>query len=189
MIVTVSGRSGLRNAYVSVLSAEGSSEINGASRCLNARAAAGLPPRDASAVNNAPKAAAARTRTASFRIVLCAPFGRPVGSAVAVVSALIRCTPQTGSTRTETPYDANERDERDSSADVAHVRAPLRRGGGRHAGALRRVGIGRALRPLRSRRIRSRAKDPSRREARRGRSAGRVSRRLAQRRPVHPGTR
>jgi hypothetical protein len=32
MIVTLSGRSGLRNAYVSVLSAEGSSEINGASR-------------------------------------------------------------------------------------------------------------------------------------------------------------
>ena len=32
MIVTVSGLSGLRNAYVSVLSADGSSEINGASR-------------------------------------------------------------------------------------------------------------------------------------------------------------
>src|SRR5258705_5589291 len=79
MIVTLSGRSGLRNAYVSVLSAEGSSEINGASRWLDASAAAGLPPRDASAANSAPKAAAARTRTASFRIVLPAPFRRPVG--------------------------------------------------------------------------------------------------------------
>jgi len=39
MIVTVSGRSGLRNAYVSVLSAEGSSEISGASRWLDAWAA------------------------------------------------------------------------------------------------------------------------------------------------------
>src|SRR6266446_1368898 len=119
----------------------------------------GLPPRDASAANNAPKAAAARTRTASFRIVLSAPFGRPVGSAVAVLSALIRWMRQTGSARTETRCDANERDERDSSADVAHVRAPLRRGGGRHAGALRRVGIGRALRPLRSRRLWARATD------------------------------
>ena len=33
MIVTVSGRSGLTNAYVSVLSATGSLEISGASRC------------------------------------------------------------------------------------------------------------------------------------------------------------
>ena len=49
MIVTVSGLSGLRNAYVSVLSAEGSSEIRGASRWLDAWAAEGLPPRDANA--------------------------------------------------------------------------------------------------------------------------------------------
>src|SRR3954465_1019326 len=70
MIVTVSGRSGLRNAYVSVLSAEGSSEIRGASRWLEAWAAEGLPPRDANAVTSAAEAAAARRTNASFRIVL-----------------------------------------------------------------------------------------------------------------------
>src|ERR687898_69527 len=70
MMLTVSGRSGLRNAYVSVLSAEGSSEINGASRWLDAWAAVGLPPRDASAANSAAEAAAARRTNASFRIVL-----------------------------------------------------------------------------------------------------------------------
>src|SRR6266545_4107488 len=70
MIVTVSGRSGLRNAYVSVLSADGSSEINGASRWLDAWAAEGLPPRDANATISAAEAAAARRTNASFRIVL-----------------------------------------------------------------------------------------------------------------------
>src|SRR5438874_10185828 len=70
MSVTVSGRSGLRNAYVSVLSAEGSSEIRGASRWLEAWAAEGLPPRDASAAISAAEAAAARRTSASFRIVL-----------------------------------------------------------------------------------------------------------------------
>src|SRR5712691_4224565 len=69
MIVTVSGRSGLRNAYVSVLSAEGSSEINGASRWLDACAAVGLPPRDASAATSAAVAPAATRTNASFRIV------------------------------------------------------------------------------------------------------------------------
>src|SRR6266508_4364633 len=70
MIVTVSGRSGLRNAYVSVLSADGSSEINGASRWLDAWAAEGLPPRDANATISAAEAAAARRTNASFRIAL-----------------------------------------------------------------------------------------------------------------------
>src|SRR6266550_4124207 len=70
MIVTVSGRSGLRNAYVSVLSAEGSSEISGASRWLDAWAAEGLPPRNANATISAAEAAAARRTNASFRIVL-----------------------------------------------------------------------------------------------------------------------
>src|SRR5919204_5117386 len=69
MIVTVSGRSGLRNAYVSVLSAEGSSEISGASRWLDAWAAAGLSPRDASAKISAAEVTAARRTNASFRIV------------------------------------------------------------------------------------------------------------------------
>src|SRR5881398_3111292 len=70
MSVTVSGRSGLRKADVSVLSAEGSSEINGASRWLEAWAAEGLPPRDASAAISAAEAAATRRTNASFRIVL-----------------------------------------------------------------------------------------------------------------------
>src|SRR5439155_1662235 len=83
--------------------------------------------------------------------VFPAPFRRPVGSAVAVVSALIRHGARTGSTRTKMPFDANERDEPDSSADAALLRAPFRRSGGRNAGALRRVGAGRALRPLRPR--------------------------------------
>src|SRR2546423_6976105 len=69
MSVTVSGRSGLRNAYVSVLSAEGSSEIKGASRWLDASAAEGLPPRDVNAASSAPTAAAPRSRTASLRMV------------------------------------------------------------------------------------------------------------------------
>src|ERR687886_2210659 len=68
MIVTVSGLSGLRNAYVSVLSAEGSSEINGASRWLDAWAA-GVGPRETSAVISAAEAAAARRTNASLRIV------------------------------------------------------------------------------------------------------------------------
>src|SRR5260370_31139757 len=97
MIVTVSGRSGLRNAYVSVLSAEGFSEINGASRWLDACAAEGLPPRDASATKSAAKPAATRTSTASFRIVfLLLSDGRLV-SPVAVMSALIRQVRRTGS--------------------------------------------------------------------------------------------
>src|SRR4030095_3963542 len=88
MIVTVSGRSGLRNAYVSVLSAEGSSEIRGASRWLDAWAAEGLPPRDASATISAAEAAAARRTKASFRIV------RSLLSAVLTcMSALIRRGP------------------------------------------------------------------------------------------------
>src|SRR6266540_4283864 len=43
MIVTVSGLSGERNAYRSVLSADGSSEISGASRWLEALPAPGPP--------------------------------------------------------------------------------------------------------------------------------------------------
>src|SRR3954452_10163026 len=70
MIVTVSGRSGLRNAYVSVLSADGSSEIRGASRWLEALAADGLPPCDANAAISVAEAAATRRTSASLRIAL-----------------------------------------------------------------------------------------------------------------------
>src|SRR5215510_11815128 len=94
MIVTVSGRSGLRNAYVSVLSADGSSEIKGASRWLDAWAAEGLPPRDASAAISAAEAAAARRTNASLRIVLSLLSG-----VVTCMSALIREGGRTGSDR------------------------------------------------------------------------------------------
>src|SRR5436190_6798951 len=68
--VTVSGLSGLRNAYVSVLSADGSSAISGASRWLDAVAAAGLEPRIARPTTSAVAAVAATRTNASFRIVL-----------------------------------------------------------------------------------------------------------------------
>src|SRR6266545_4756886 len=100
MIVTVSGRSGLRNAYVSVLSADGSSEINGASRWLDAWAADGLPPHDAKATISAAEAAAARRTNASFRIVqslLSDGRSGVCGAEVAVVSALIRRSRRNGS--------------------------------------------------------------------------------------------
>jgi hypothetical protein len=84
MIVTVSGLSGLRNTYVSVLSADGSSEIRGASRWLDALAAEGLPPREASAAISATEAVAARRTNASLRIVLS------LLSVVSCMSALIR---------------------------------------------------------------------------------------------------
>jgi hypothetical protein len=100
MIVTVSGLSGLRNAYVSVLSAEGSSEINGASRWLDAWAAEGLPPHDANATISAAEAAATRRTNTSFRIVLSLLSDGRSGCAVlevAVVSALIRSSRRNGS--------------------------------------------------------------------------------------------
>src|SRR5689334_16566063 len=94
MIVTVSGLSGLRNAYVSVLSADGSSEIKGASRWLDAWAAGGLPPRDANATISAAEAAAARRTNASLRIVLSL-----LSAVVTCMSALIRSGGRTGSDR------------------------------------------------------------------------------------------
>src|SRR5215208_510412 len=98
MIVTVSGRSGLRNAYVSVLSADGSSEISGASRWLEACAAEGPPPRDAHATIRAVEAAATRRTIASFRIVLSL-----LSDVLSVMSALIRGGRGIGSDRTERP--------------------------------------------------------------------------------------
>src|SRR5436309_13589700 len=70
MIVAVSGLSGLRNAYRSVLSAEGSSEISGASRWLEAVAAAGPEPRVARPTPSAAPAAADRRANACLRILL-----------------------------------------------------------------------------------------------------------------------
>src|ERR671923_3022944 len=68
MIVRVFGLSGLRNAYRSVLSAAGSSEMRGASRWLEALTASGCVPR----VNAASRIAAAAPRktSASLRILL-----------------------------------------------------------------------------------------------------------------------
>src|SRR5205823_213456 len=59
-IVTVSGLSGLRNAYRSVLSALGSCEISGASRWLEAFAVPGPEPRTTTATATAVASAAAR---------------------------------------------------------------------------------------------------------------------------------
>src|SRR5205814_10129054 len=94
MIVTVPGWSGLPNAYVFVLSTEGSSEINGASRWLEALAAEGLVPRDASPAISAAEAPATRRTNASFRIVLSL-----LSTALAVMSGLIRSWHRTGSDR------------------------------------------------------------------------------------------
>src|ERR687887_739130 len=87
MIVTVFGLSGLRNAYRSVLSADGSSEISGASRWLDAVAPAGLEPRAARPTTSAATATAARRTSASLRIVLCS--FPTAGSWSAVVVAVV----------------------------------------------------------------------------------------------------
>src|ERR671934_1389028 len=71
MIVTVSGLSGLRNTYRSVLSAVGSSEMSGASRWLEAVLLLGARRAPNSASSVAP--AAARRMNAYLRI-LDAPF-------------------------------------------------------------------------------------------------------------------
>src|SRR4051812_1912635 len=89
MIVTVSGLSGLLNAYVSVLSAEGSSEINGASRWLDAVAAVGPDPRAAKPATTATAAASAARMNAAFRI-LCSFRDGPIGGVAAVVSDVVR---------------------------------------------------------------------------------------------------
>src|SRR5215831_5724884 len=70
-IVTVSGLSGLRNAYRSVLSADGSSEMSGASRWLDALAADGPDPRATRVATRAAAPATARKTKATLRIVLC----------------------------------------------------------------------------------------------------------------------
>src|SRR5215468_4694862 len=68
MIVTVSGLSGLTNAYRSVLSAAGSSLINGASRWLEAAALLGptAPTSAAAATAEAVAAPSARSSTPLF---------------------------------------------------------------------------------------------------------------------------
>src|SRR5690348_17422598 len=68
-MVNVFGLSGLRNAYRSVLSAVGSSEISGASRWLEAVLALGARRPTNSAVR--PAAAATRRNSAYFFILRC----------------------------------------------------------------------------------------------------------------------
>src|SRR5437660_8652483 len=68
-MVNVLGLSGLRNAYRSVLSAVGSSEISGASRWLDAVLALGARRPTNSAVR--PAAAATRRNSAYFFILRC----------------------------------------------------------------------------------------------------------------------
>src|SRR5215204_4010238 len=67
MIVTVSGRSGLRNAYRSVLSAVGSSEIDGASRWLEAVPADGAGPLTTAAATATATSASAASVTLRIR--------------------------------------------------------------------------------------------------------------------------
>src|SRR5215467_11355419 len=68
-IVTVSGLSGLRNAYTSVRSALGSSEISGASRWLDAGAADGPVPYSTAARAAATTAIAAAASTRGLLMV------------------------------------------------------------------------------------------------------------------------
>src|SRR5215831_6191213 len=72
--VSVSGLSGERNAYTSVLSAEGSSEISGASRWLEAEAVPGPELRMTAATRASVTSAAAPRATATLRmrdVLLC----------------------------------------------------------------------------------------------------------------------
>src|ERR671912_609811 len=82
MIVTVSGRSGLRNAYRSVLSAVGSSEIDGASRWLEPAPADG--PRPCRRAAMTATAASATTATVTLRIEMLLS-ATALGSCVAAV--------------------------------------------------------------------------------------------------------
>src|SRR5690349_23654894 len=97
-MVNVFGLSGLRNAYRSVLSAVGSSEISGASRWLDAVLALGARRPTNSAVR--PAAAATRRNSAYFFILRCSFLvdGRVAGEGCTWPSSrLIRVTPGTGS--------------------------------------------------------------------------------------------
>src|ERR1041385_475397 len=82
-MVNVLGLSGLRNAYRSVLSAVGSSEISGASRWLEAVLEPGAR-RPADRASSVAPAAARRTN-ATFRISGCSFLRRPVGWLVVAV--------------------------------------------------------------------------------------------------------
>src|SRR3954452_11332376 len=74
-IVTVSGLSGERNAYRSVLSADGSSEMSGASRWLEAFAAVGPRPWASAATRASAVRAAAARATAGLRIAVSSCWG------------------------------------------------------------------------------------------------------------------
>src|SRR3954454_4379382 len=67
--VTVSGASGLTNAYVSVLSARGSPAISGASRWLDASAALGANAATAASIAPAPVSATTRCRRDRLEVV------------------------------------------------------------------------------------------------------------------------
>src|SRR5512134_424877 len=88
-IVTVFGLSGLRNAYRSVRSADGSSAINGASRCDDA-----VPFPGPSVV--APTAAAATSSPAAASAVIPLCISTPL-SISGRGTALVRGDPQGGS--------------------------------------------------------------------------------------------
>src|SRR5919201_5515332 len=100
MMVNVLGLSGLRNAYRSVLSAVGSSEISGASRWLDALLEPGARRATKRAESTAP-ATASRMNAQCLRI-RCGSFltaGRLGSCLVAVVRRLIRLGRRSGSVR------------------------------------------------------------------------------------------
>src|SRR5436309_10921393 len=102
-MVNVLGLSGLRNAYRSVLSAVGSSEIRGASRWLDAVLALGARRPTNSAVR--PAAAATRRNSAYFvfisRVLLSRRRPGSLGRGCRPSSRLIRRVGRTGSDRRE----------------------------------------------------------------------------------------
>src|SRR5262249_56756285 len=101
--VNVLGLSGLRNAYRSVLSADGSSEIRGASRWLEAEPESGARRPTNSPSTVAP--AAARRTSASLRMMVAAPFSTAFDSRFrgGRRPAPIRALGETGSDRRRTP--------------------------------------------------------------------------------------
>src|SRR4029079_6175388 len=186
-IVTVFGLSGLRNAYRSVRSADGSSAMSGASRCDDA-----VPFPGPSVVAPTTAAAASRPTMTSAVIPLCICTPLSIASG----TALVRGRARGGSNRTGRQPRTKHghggfRVRRVSVARVAgslrHAQASrpsLRRGSGRARGPRRRGCGGRAVRPRRPRRVRARFAGASRRTPRRGRRAGGVSPGLAERSDV-----
>src|SRR5207302_7367375 len=171
-IVNVSGLSGLRNAYRSVLSADGSSAISGASRWLEAFPACGAGPLARATATAAAAAPATTSRRMTFFIPHTPSRGRGLfAAAVGPVRSDFRRTDKAAGANAA--YDSARqrvsvrRPPADPDADAARSRPPLGRSPRGARRPLRRGRARRALRPLRPRGLRARATDPPRRRARR----------------------